>query len=226
MRDPPRAFVACSACATATDTVLITETLLLLGLDPRRGVLELRRRGVNVQSLTAAALLADLIALDRLHPATDGGLVAESTMPAAHSLLTETLQQLGTRSHTPAEALQRVAQGTHRLSQRVLDGLARRDLLHRVPNVRGLPALGVRYPLRSMQARQNAEQAAQAAAGAPNTVRALALLQLLDTAGLLTAFLDAGLHERAARALLDIDPAAAQDAALLALSRLRHALLE
>ncbi len=205
--------------------MLIAETLLLLGLDPRRGVLVLRRRGVNVQSLTAAALLADLIALDRLHAAADGGLVAESTMPAAHALLTEPLQQLGTRSHAPAEALRRIAQGTRRLSQRVLDGLARRDLLHRVPNVRGLPALGVRYPLRSMQARQNAEHEAQAAAAAPTTVRALALLQLLDTAGLLTAFLDAELHERAVRALLGIEPAAAQDTTLLALARLRHALL-
>ena len=208
--------------------MLIAETLLLLGLDPRRGVLVIRRRGVSVQSLTAAALLADLIALDLLHPAADGGLVAESSMPAAHALLTEMLQQLGTRSHAPAQALQRVAQGTRRLSQRVLDGLARRDLLHRIPNVRGLPALGVRYPLRSMQARQDAEQAVRAAAGAPTTVRALALLQLLDTAGLLTAFLDAALHERAAHALLGIESAthAQQDIGLLALARLRHTLLD
>ena len=206
--------------------MLIAETLLLLGLDPKRGVLVVRRRGVSMQNLTAAALLAELIALDHLHATAADGLVAESAMPAAHALLTETLQQLGTRGHAPADALQRVAQGIRRLPQRVLDGLARRDLLHRVPNVRGLAALGVRYPLRSMQARQSAEQAAQAAAATPTTVRALALLQLLDTAGLLTAFLDAELHERATRALLDIESAATQDAGLQALARLRRALLD
>lgn len=226
MRALPRILVACGACATTTDTVLITETLLLLGLDPRRGVLVAQRRGVAMQSLAAAALLADLIVLDRLRPAGRDDLVAESAMPAAHVLLTEALQRLGTRSLTPAQALLRVGQGIHRLPQRVLDGLARRDLLHRIPNVRGLPALGVRYPLRSMQARQDAEQVARSAAGAPAAVRSLALLQLLDTAGLLTAFLDAGLHERATRALLGIESADAQNPGLLALARLRRALLD
>ncbi len=226
MRALPRILVACGACATTTDTVLITETLLLLGLDPRRGVLVAQRRGVAMQSLAAAALLADLIVLDRLRPAGRDDLVAESAMPAAHVLLTEALQRLGTRSLTPAQALLRVGQGIHRLPQRVLDGLARRDLLHRIPNVRGLPALGVRYPLRSMQARQDAEQVARSAAGAPDAVRSLALLQLLDTAGLLTAFLDAGLHERATRALLGIESADAQNPGLLALARLRRALLD
>ena len=206
--------------------MLIAETLLLLGLDPRRGVLVMRRRGVSVQSLTAAALLADLIALDRLHPAANEDLVAESAVPAAHVLLTEALRRLGTRSLTPAQALQRVEQGIHRLPQRVLDGLARRDLLHRIPNVRGLPALGVRYPLRSMQARQDAEQTARDAAASPATVRPLALLQLLDTAGLLTVFLDAALHERAVHALLGIESTARKDPGLLALARLRHALLD
>ncbi len=226
MRALPRILAACVACATATDIVLITETLLLLSLDPRRGVLVMHRRGVGMQSLAAAALLADLIVLDRLRPAGRDDLVAESAMPAAHALLTEALQRLGTRSLTPAQALLRIGQGIRRLPQRVLDGLARRDLLHRIPNVRGLPALGVRYPLRSVQARQDAEQAARSAAGTPAAVRSLALLQLLDTAGLLTAFLDAGLHERAARALLGIESADAQDLGLLALARLRRALLD
>ncbi|MDE1959110.1 MAG: GPP34 family phosphoprotein [Xanthomonadaceae bacterium] len=223
MRARPRAS---GAYTIAADAVLITETLLLLGLDPRRGVLAVQRRGVGMQGLSAAALLADLIVLDRLRPAGRGDLVAESAVPAAHVLLTEALQRLGTRSLTPAQALLRVGQGIHRLPQRVLDGLARRDLLHRIPNVRGFPALGVRYPLRSVQARQDAEQVARSAAGAPTTVRSLALLQLLDTAGLLTTFLDAGLHERATRALLGIESADPQDPGLLALARLRRALLD
>jgi hypothetical protein len=98
----------------------------------------------------------------------------------------------------------------HRLAplpQQVLDGLFRRDLVHRHRQRDWLLRKRTRYPLRSMQARNEALQHLRDAVhrGNDDDLHGLALLILLDQCGLLSTNLQARDHERGMRRLLALD---------------------
>jgi hypothetical protein len=86
----------------------------------------------------------------------------------------------------------------------LLEGLHRRDLLHRQRRPAWWPLAGWTYPLRSSQARNEALNILRnGAQRAP--LRAHGLLLLIDSAGRLASFLDADAHARATASLLALD---------------------
>lgn len=163
--------------------MLLAERLVLLLLDPRRG--SVRTQGaLTAQTLFAAALLADLMLAGRLQ--TDGThWHQDSALPLAHPLLADLQRALGTNALPPQHALRLARRKLPRLRTRLLDGLARRDLLHRVPRIKWLPRAGQRYPLRSQQAHDECAADLLRAANASQSPADHALLLLADTAGLL-----------------------------------------
>jgi hypothetical protein len=111
------------------------------------------------------------------------------------------------------------------LPQRVLDALYRRDLVHRLESRDWLLRKRVRYPLRSMQARNEALQHLQSAAHQDDP-HGLALLMLADMSGLLAAHLQARDHEAAMQRLLALNAVGADDPpARRVLAAIRAALL-
>lgn len=131
--------------------MLIAERLLLLSLDPRRGTLipAVRRA---LRSVLGAALLAELILFGRLALAADGRTLAMGTsLPVAHPLLEDLRRHLWRAAPLSRHrALQVSKRRPHRLVPLLLEGLFRRDLLHRHwAWLRWRP--GLVYPLRSRQ---------------------------------------------------------------------------
>jgi hypothetical protein len=163
--------------------MLLTERLVLLLLDPRRGTMQVQG-ALSAQTLFAAALLADLTLAGRLQ-AQGTQWHQDSTLPLAHPLLAELQRALGMGALPPQRALRLARRKLPQLRSRLLDGLARRDLLHRVPRIKWLPRAGFRYPLRSQQARDEGADDLLRAASASQAPSDYALLLLADTAGLL-----------------------------------------
>ncbi|MEO8010402.1 MAG: hypothetical protein ABI650_02030, partial [Dokdonella sp.] len=90
------------------------------------------------------------------------------------------------------------------LPRLLLDCLFRRDVLHR-SRASWLPWSALRYPLRSLQARNEAiAQLHTATASSTPTLRGLGLLMLADFAGRVTCALEGADHEAAAMKLLDL----------------------
>jgi hypothetical protein len=144
----------------------------------------------------------------------------------AHPLLSEAAQLL----QTPAlalPALHLIAQRLDPLPQQVLEGLFRRDLMHRSQHRDWLLRKQVRYPLRSMQARNEALQhLRQAVHNDDDDLHGLALLLLADICGLLPPYLQARDHELAARRLLTLNGADSQATEVLQIfAAIRAALL-
>lgn len=206
--------------------MLIAERLLLLCLDPVHGTLRSERPDTPFGALCAATLLIELQVHGRLRYARDM-LRAEASLPTAHPLLTAALRALGTAPQPAAEAVRLVEQALRPLPRRLLDTLARGDLVHRVARVPGLPFLGVRHPLRSVQAHNAAVHALREAARMPHDVAALGLLLGADLVGVMVRCLDAVAHARASAALLALErlPADAPEG-LAALAALRRTLLD
>ena len=204
--------------------MLLAERLALLLLDPRRGSVQ-ADSALHLQTLFSAALLADLVLLGRLR-ARAGHCYMDDALPPAHPLLSELQRLLGAGPLTASACLARVSHGLPRLRERLLDALARRDLVHRVPRIRLLPRAGLRYPLRSQQAHAQILADLQHAARTTTSGMDFALLILADSAGLLRV-LPADLHSAAYAALGQLDnDAATQDENLAALALLRQALLD
>lgn len=206
--------------------MLIAERLLLLCLDPVRGTLHSPRPDTSFDALCAAAVLLDLHAQGRLRYAR-GLLRADASLPAAQPMLAAASTALGAVPHTAAEAMRRIEQTLRPLSRRLLDTLARGDLLHRVARVPGLPFLGMRHPLRSVQAHNAAVHALREAARTPDDTEALGLLLVADVAGVMARCLDAAAHARANAALLQLEhlPADAPEGRAT-LAAVRRALLD
>lgn len=207
--------------------MLIVEHFLLIGLDPQQGLLRLPRRGSSANSLAAAALLLDLTDQRRLR-LSEAGLQVESSIPLTHPLLTDCLHALGHQTWTARRAMEHLERRLEPLSGRVLEGLCRRDLLHRVERRRGLFARRIHYPLRSMQAHNEAMALLTEAALAQHpTVHGLSLLLLCDIAGLLPTLLAADAHERGERQLLTLNAVTAHtDDATRIVAAVRQAILE
>jgi hypothetical protein len=204
--------------------MLITEYFFLIACDPRSGQLAWPRREQAADQLAAAALALDLAAAERLQW-NDGCLHADAGFPLNNPLLTDAMRLLAAYDLTVNEALSALARQMAPLPQRVLDALYRRDLVHRLESRDWLLRKRVRYPLRSMQARNEALQHLQSAAHQDDP-HGLALLMLADMSGLLAVHLQARDHEAAMQRLLALNAVGADDPpARRVLAAIRAALL-
>lgn len=182
--------------------MLIAEQLMLLLLDPERGQLDVRYDATDPDRLGAAALLLDLG--DQRNLAYRNGYITyHPRFPSGHPLLVtagEALAAAGPGVPLGA-ALDLIETRTRPVARTLLEGLHRRDLLHRVRHRAWLPWATWRYPLRSSQARNEALAILRnGSQRAP--LREEGLLILVDCAGRLASFLDADAHTRATASLL------------------------
>lgn len=204
--------------------MLIAERFVLLALDPHAGRITLTRRDTRADTLCAAALLIELLLQQRLSVDATQHWQADITLPSSQVLLSAAASALASApAPTTAEALRRVERRLAPLTGELLEGLYRRDFLHRQRDWRFWSADALHYPLRSLQARNDAVQFLQQACDGGNTA-GLGLLLLADLAGVLTTHLDASRHERANRLLLSLN-AVDPSSELYGLALLRTALL-
>ena len=203
--------------------MLIAEQLMLLLLDPERGELDVRLDAIDPDRLAAAALLLDL-AEQRNLAHRNGHVAFHPRFPAGHPTLSVAGDALsGAGPGLPlGAALELVETRVRPASRLLLDGLYRRDLLHRLRRPAWWPWAPWKYPLRSLQARN--EALAVLRNGSPRApLREQGLLLLVDSTGRLASFLDAAAHTRAASTLLalghrrDADPGDSNEALLGAL---------
>jgi hypothetical protein len=202
--------------------MLLAERIVLMLIDPQRGELHAPRRTVELEMLCAAALLAELMAQLRVQ-AQGGRLLAVGGLPASHPLLDRAHTCLGRHPLPARQAISAVLHSSDSLPQRLCDGLYRRDLLHREWRF----WRGTRYPLRSLQGRNECVTRLRAAATrGGHDIADLALLVLMDFTGALADFLPAAEYERASASVLRLGEPRDGDDALAALALLRAALLD
>ena len=204
--------------------MLIVEHFFLIACDPRAGLPTWPRRTQGAGLIAAAALLLDLATLHRLRFKRPI-LHADAQVPLPHPLLAEALHALAARPLPPQEAMELVVRRLHPLPEQVLEGLYRRDLMHRNESRRWLLRKQVRYPLRSMQARNEAILSLRQAARADDDLHGLALLMLADITGLLPLHLNAREHEHASQRLLAMDREENPDEVRATFASIRTALL-
>ena len=183
--------------------MLIAEQLMLLCIDPAVGEFESARNHVDIDTLAAAALLFDLAEQKRLRFKADF-IAIDTNLPISHPLLSAAIHALdGPGMHTDA-AIDLLVARLGSIPRQLLESLFRRDVLHRV-RASWWPWSPLRYPLRSLQARNEAIAQIQAAtvSGDPS-LRGSGLMLLADFAGRLTAALGGATHETAAMKLLDL----------------------
>jgi hypothetical protein len=204
--------------------MLIAEHFFLIACDPRAGLPTWPRRTQGAAQLASAALLLDLSTQRRLR-LRDSLLHADTLVPLTHPLLADALHALAAHPVSIDHALEIIARKLNPLVEKVLDGLFRRDLLHRNESRRWLLLRRVRYPLRSVQARNEAVLSLRHAVHADD-VHGLSLLLLADLSGMLPDLLEAREHEVAMRRLLALNkPAAGMDDVHAILARVRAVLL-
>lgn len=203
--------------------MLIAEHFLLITIDPTTGLPAWPRRSQRAEPLVAAALLLELAALRRLS-LREARLHADATLPLSNQLLNEALHEVALRPVSARSALRQVERRLGRVTQKLMESLFQRDILHRTAN--WLPWRRVRYPLRSAQARNEAILHLQRAASESDDLHGLALLMLVDVTGLLPAHFKAREHEAAMHRLLALGPIDAQrDEPRKVLAAVRAALL-
>ena len=201
--------------------MLLAERIALLVIDPQRGELRAPKRTAELDRLFAAALLVELMAQFRVQ-ARGNRLVAVGDMPASHPLLDRAHACLGRNAMLANQAIEAVLHGSDSLPQRLCDGLYRRDLLHREWRF----WRGTRYPLRSLQGRNECVARLHAAARGGHDVADLGLLMLMEFTGALADYLPAAEYERASANVLRLGERREGDDALAALALLRAALLD
>ena len=206
--------------------MLIAEQLMLLLLDPERGELDVRRDATDPDRLAAAAVLLDL-AEQRNLGHRNGQVAFHARFPSGHPLLKsvgEAFAAAGPGVPIGA-ALDLIETRAHPVARTLLDGLHRRDLLHRIRHPAWWPWASWRYPLRSLQARNEAlGMLRDGARRAP--LRETGLLLLVDSAGRLAHLLDADAHTRATASLLALGHQAPAGTADSLLGALRSSLLD
>ena len=185
--------------------MLIAEHFVLIALEADSGLLRWPRRAQSADQLIAAALLLELATLQRL-TLHAGLLSADSALPLSHTLLSDALHTFATRPLSVAEVLALIEHRLEPLASRILDGLFHRDILHRSAGG-SLWRRHAHYPLRSVQARNEAIAHLHRAAVAAGTTPGLALLMLADVSGLLPTHLKAHEHEAATQQLLALNQA-------------------
>lgn len=205
--------------------MLIAERLLLIACDPVSGEALWPREQPHPDVVTAGAIAAELVTQGRL--LLKGGLfVADLQIPTGHPLLKSALQSVNGERLDGLALLRAIANRMSPLRNRILEGLARRDILHRVAKRDFLLRQKVRYPVRSMQARNEAAEALHMAANGNQDPNGLALLFLTEAAGLLTATLKAKEHEEAEKRILVLnDVTSGSSETLRGLAYIRAALL-
>lgn len=182
--------------------MLIAEQLMLLLLDPERGELDVRHDATDPDRLAAAAVLLDL-AEQRNLGHRNGQVAYHARFPSGHPLLKVAGEALAAAGPgVPlASALELIETRARPVARALLDGLHRRDLLHRIRRPAWWPWARWKYPLRSSQARNEALDVLRH--GSPRApLREMGLLLLIDSAGRLASFLDAVAHTRATTSLL------------------------
>jgi hypothetical protein len=206
--------------------MLIAEHFFLIALDPLAGVPSWPRRTQAADQLAAAALLLDLVTQRRIQ-IRDSRIHVDAQVPLTHPLLSDAMHAVSGQLPTVGAALQAIARRTSPLVEKVLDGLCRRDLVHRNETRQWLVLRRVRYPLRSVQARNEAILSLRHAVHVDDDVHGLALLLLADLSGLLPELLDAREHELANRRLLALNGTTGNttDDTLTILANVRAALL-
>lgn len=183
--------------------MLIAEHFFLIACDPRTGYLSWPQREQDAGELVAAAILVDLAVNERVH-LHDGRLRTDAMMPLNHPLLTEAMNLLAAKELSIADGLDLLAKSMAPLPPRILDALFRRDLVHRIEFRDWRLRKRLRYPLRSVQGRNEALQLLQSAAHTDDT-HGLALLLLADVSGILTKHLNAHDHAPAVQRLLALN---------------------
>ena len=195
--------------------MLIAEQLMLLCIDPRRGDFEHSRLHADMNMLAAGAVILDLFEQRRLHYRA-GHIVIESLLPTTHPQLAAAAGVLSGPMNGLAlgAAIELLVVRLNPVSRLLLESLFRRDVLHRVRES-WWPWSRLRFPLRSIQARNEAKaQLHKAATTDEISPRELGLLVLTDLAGQLAASLSGDAHEAAAQKLMHLsaqtmdDPAA------------------
>jgi len=206
--------------------MLIAEHFFLIALDPRTGLPAWPRHTQDADQLAAAALLLDLATQRRLK-IRDALIHVDAQVPLTHPLLSGAMHAIAGHPASVPAALTMVARRLSPLVENVLDGLFRRDLVHRNETRQWLLLRRVRYPLRSMQARNEAILSLRHAVHVDDDVHGLALLLLADLSGLLPELLDAREHELANRRLIALNATTGSttDDTLTILSNVRAALL-
>ena len=206
--------------------MLIAEHFFLIALDPLAGQPQWPRNAQSADQLAAAALLLDLATQRRLK-IRDSLIYVDAQVPLTHPLLSGAMHAIAGHPASVLAAMTTVARRLSPLVENVLDGLFRRDLVHRNETREWLVRRRVRYPLRSMQARNEAILSLRHAVHVDDDVHGLALLLLADLSGLLPELLDAREHELANRRLLALNATTGNttDDTLTILSNLRAALL-
>lgn len=203
--------------------MLIAEHFFLIANHPQAGWPDWPHTKLDARTLTAAALLLEL-AVDERVSVEDDRLLIDIQVPLNHPLLTRALHLLNGESRETASAIRLLAR--HIGPGDVLEGLYRRDLLHRVESRRWLLMRRVRYPLRSVQSRNEALQRLRGAAHShTDDLHGLGLILLADQSGLLAMHLDATDHERATRRLLALNSSLQPSEAHRVFAAVRDALL-
>ena len=181
--------------------MLIAERLLLIACEPESGEVRWPREQPHPELIIAGAVASELITQRRL--ALNNGLFsADLQIPVVHPLLKAALHSLHNDRYEGLALLRAIANRMGPLRSRILDSLFRRDILHRVAKRDFLLRKKVRYPVRSMQARNEAVEALRAASFNQRDVEGLALLFLTQAAGLLSVTLQGKDHEDANRRIL------------------------
>jgi hypothetical protein len=183
--------------------MLIAEHFFLIACDPRSGMLTWPRRDQDAGELVAASLLVDLAAHERVH-LHDGLLRTDSQLPSNYPLLGEAMHLLAEEKTTVAGGIDLIARKMSPLPPKILDALFRRDFMHRIEYRDWRLRRRLRYPLRSVQARNEALKSLQSAAHADDP-HGLALLMMADVTGILAKHLNAHDHAPAVQRLLALN---------------------
>jgi hypothetical protein len=163
--------------------MIIAEQLVLLALDPERGVAAPGIRRDALARGACACLLADLV-LSRRVARRGRGIARLDDLPDFNPLLDVAGRAIPLEEIAVPQALARIAAATGSLVSRLLDSLVARDVLHRQRTALVL----LRHPVRSMQALRGVHQRLHEAARDPAaSPAALALALMADRCGVLEA---------------------------------------
>ena len=205
--------------------MLIAERLLLIACDPDTGEALWPREQPHPDLITAGAIAAELVTHGRL-ALKNGLFVGDLHIPTGHPLLKSALQSLHEERLDGLALLRTIANRMSPLRSRILEGLFRRDILHRVAKRDFLLRQRVRYPVRSMQARNEAIEALRTVTPGNHDLNGLALVFLTEVAGLLGVSLKARDHEEAERRILVLNDVTSHSSETLrGLAYIRSALL-
>lgn len=185
--------------------MLIAEQLMLLCIDPQRGEVDASLTHVDMNSLAAAALILDLAEQRRLRYKS-GHVAIEALLPTTHPQMAHAAQVLAgpVNGLRMGAAIELLVSRLNPVCRDLLESLFRRDVLHRA-RASWWPWSRVYYPLRSLQARNEAvSQLRKAATEDAITLRGLGLLMLTDFAGQLASSLVGDAHEAAAQKVLHL----------------------